>query len=143
MLFGLKKYLPINIITFDIYDNYSSNTSLIPINTPINMIKISDKIPIIKQQNIYNRYHNIYSYTNDYELYLDDFKLLNVDETGTLKTTGNIKTNNIYLNGDIYNREGVSLYDNKNLPLIFFTASKTSCGVIMFSVYPHCFLRRE
>jgi hypothetical protein len=112
MLFGLKKYLPINIITFDIYDNYSSNTSLIPINTPINMIKISDKIPIIKQQNIYNRYHNIYSYTNDYELYLDDFKLLNVDETGTLKTTGNIQTNNIYLNGDIYNGKGVSLYDN-------------------------------
>jgi hypothetical protein len=35
-----------------------------------------------------------------------------VDETGTLKTTGNIQTNNIYLNGDIYNGKGVSLYDN-------------------------------
>jgi len=112
ILFGVKKSLPINIITFDTYDNYESNISLTPINTAVNMIKISDKIPIIKQQNIYNRYHNIYSYTNDYEIYLDDFKLLNLDETGTLKTTGNLETNNIYLKGDIYNCNGVSLYDN-------------------------------
>jgi hypothetical protein len=99
-------------MVFDIYDTYINNNVSVPIRIPINLINTVSKLPTIQQQNIYNRYHNIYSYTNDYEIYLDNYKLLNIDEKGTLKTTGNIETNNIYLTGNIYNSKGISLYDN-------------------------------
>uniref|UniRef100_A0A6C0CFW7 Peptidase S74 domain-containing protein n=1 Tax=viral metagenome TaxID=1070528 RepID=A0A6C0CFW7_9ZZZZ len=114
ILFGMRKYIPINVLIYDIYDIYINNSvsPSIPITVPINLINTVIKLPTIKQQNIYNRFHNIYSYTNDYEIYLDNYKLLNIDEKGTLKTSGNIETNNIYLTGNIYNSKGVSLYDN-------------------------------
>jgi hypothetical protein len=114
ILFGMSKYIPINVLVYDIYDIYINNSvsPSIPITVPINLINTVIKLPTIKQQNIYNRFHNIYSYTNDYEIYLDNYKLLNIDEKGTLKTSGNIETNNIYLTGNIYNSKGVSLYDN-------------------------------
>jgi len=112
LLFGVRRYIPINVMIFDIYDTYINNTVSVPIKVPINLINTVSKLPTIQQQNIYNRYHNIYSYTNDYEIYLDNYKLLNIDEKGTLKTTGSIETNDIYLTGNIYNSKGVSLYDN-------------------------------
>jgi len=105
-IFG-KKY-SLNF-AFNITDYYN-----IPANLPIiqRFIKNNAKLPLIKQKNILGNYHNIYSYTNDYEIYFNDFKLINIDNKGNLKTTGNIETNNIYLQGDIYNKDGISLYDN-------------------------------
>jgi hypothetical protein len=81
-------------------------------NITISYINTTLKQPLIKQTNINNNNHNIYSYTDDYEIYLNNKKLINIDSHGTLKTSGNIETNNILLKGDIFNSDGVSLYDN-------------------------------
>ena len=100
--------IPINITINDKYYKYENNN----INLPIEYVNTSVKLPLIKQTNIYNNTHNIYSFTDDYEIYLNNTKLININSRGTLKTTGNIETNNIYLKGDIYNSDGISLYDN-------------------------------
>jgi hypothetical protein len=98
--------IPINITINDNYYKYE-NCELL-----VEYVKTTAKKPLIKQTNIYNNAHNIYSFTDDYEIYLNNTKLLNINSHGTLKTTGNIETNNIYLKGDIYNSDGSSLYDN-------------------------------
>jgi hypothetical protein len=98
--------IPINITINDNYYKYE-NCDLL-----VEYVKITSKQPLIKQTNIYNNAHNIYSFTDDYEIYLNNTKLININSHGTLKTTGNIETNNIYLKGDIYNSDGLSLYDN-------------------------------
>ena len=98
--------IPINININDYYYKYE-NCELL-----VEYVKTTAKLPLIKQTNIYNNAHNIYSFTDDYEIYLNNTKLLNINSHGTLKTTGNIETNNIYLKGDIYNSDGSSLYDN-------------------------------
>jgi hypothetical protein len=112
-LYGIKinnniYNIPINITINDKYYKYENNS----INLPIEYVNTSVKLPLIKQTNIYNNTHNIYSFTDDYEIYLNDTKLLNINSQGTLNTSGNIETNNIYLKGDIYNSDGISLYDN-------------------------------
>ena len=99
--------IPINFTINDKYYIYENDIVL-----PISYVNTTLKLPLIKQKNIYNNTHNIYSYTDDYEIYLNDTKLLNINSHGTLKTTGNIETNNIYLKGDIFNSDGISLYDN-------------------------------
>jgi hypothetical protein len=98
--------IPINITINDNYYKYE-NCDLL-----VQYVKTTSKLPLIKQTNIYNNTHNIYSFTDDYEIYLNNTKLININSHGTLKTTGNIETNNIYLKGDIYNSDGLSLYDN-------------------------------
>ena len=98
--------IPINFTINDKYYKYEDCELL------VEYVKTTSKIPLIKQTNIYNNSHNIYSFTDDYEIYLNDRKLLNINSQGTLKTLGNIETNNIYLKGDIYNSDGSSLYDN-------------------------------
>ena len=98
--------IPINITINDYYYKYE-NCELL-----VEYVKTTAKKPLIKQTNIYNNAHNIYSFTDDYEIYLNNTKLLNINSHGTLKTTGNIETNNIYLKGDIFNSDGISLYDN-------------------------------
>jgi hypothetical protein len=105
-LFGYKYNIPILITINDTYDIYGDTY------IDIEYYDKSVKLPLITQRNIYNNTHNIYSYTDDYELYFNNDKLININSKGTLTTTGNIETNNIYLKGDIYNRDGMSLYDN-------------------------------
>ena len=98
--------IPLNITINDYYYMYEGD------NITISYINTTLKQPLIKQTNINNNNHNIYSYTDDYEIYLNNKKLINIDSQGTLKTSGNIETNNILLKGDIFNSDGVSLYDN-------------------------------
>ena len=112
-IFELIYDIPINITITDYYDLYfDKDNSTDQTKIPIEYIDINAKKPIIKQFNIYNNCHSIYSYTDDYELYLNENKLLNISSIGTLTTAGNIETNNLYLKGDIYNADGISLYDN-------------------------------
>lgn len=111
--------IPIDVTINDLYNIY------INCEIPIEYIKSTSKLPLIKQTNIYNNAHNIYSFTDDYEIYLNDTKLLNINSQGTLNTSGNIETNNIYLKGDIYNSDGLSLYDNI-LSLINNISSQTN-----------------
>jgi hypothetical protein len=112
-IFELIYDIPINITITDYYDLYfNKDNSTDQTKIPIEYIDRNAKKPIIKQFNIYNNCHSIYSYTDDYELYLNENKLLNISSIGTLTTAGNIETNNLYLKGDIYNADGISLYDN-------------------------------
>jgi hypothetical protein len=106
--------IPIQFKITDYYDLYFNKDPNVVDTTQLQIeyINTSIKKPSIKHINIYNHCHNIYSYTDDYELYLDDKKLLNISSIGTLTTSGNIETNNLYLKGDIYNADGISLYDN-------------------------------
>jgi hypothetical protein len=108
------KEILINLKITDNYDLYfkTENNIIDTTQSVIEYINTNIKKPSIKHINIYNNSHNIYSYTDDYELYLNDTKLLNISSIGTLTTTGNIETNNIYLKGNIYNADGISLYDN-------------------------------
>ena len=108
-IFDKDYNIEIEINVIDKYDVYFTDGNE---STEIEYINVNAKLPTIKQKNIYNNYHNIYSYTDDYEIYFNTKKLLNIDNTGTLTTNGNIHTNNIYLKGDIYNSQGISLYDN-------------------------------
>jgi hypothetical protein len=111
-VFDNIKDVNLNYKITDYYHLYFDKNN--PDTTQLNIEYINTNIkkPLIKQLNIYNHSHNIYSYTDDYELYLDDKKLLNISSIGTLTTAGNIETNNLYLKGDIYNADGISLYDN-------------------------------
>jgi hypothetical protein len=111
-VFDNIKDVNINFKITDFYHLYFDKNN--PDTTQLNIEYINTNIkkPLIKQLNIYNHSHNIYSYTDDYEIYLDDKKLLNISSIGTLTTAGNIETNNLYLKGDIYNADGISLYDN-------------------------------
>jgi hypothetical protein len=111
-IFNNDYNIPIYITVNDNYDTYFTNENDIGGVIQLSYINIEAKLPMIKHKNIYNNYHNIYSYTDDYEIYLNSTKLINIDNKGTLTTIGNIHTNNIYLNGDIYNSQGISLYDN-------------------------------
>ena len=101
--------IPLNFIINDSYYMYEYGNEN---KFTISYVNTTLKQPLIKQTNIYNNNHNIYSYTDDYEIYFNNKKLINIDSHGTLETSGNIETNNIYLKGDIFNIDGVSLYDN-------------------------------
>ena len=101
-------YLPIYISIIDTYPIITNNNN----NLEIGFINNSIKKPSITQLNIYNNSHKIYSYTDNYEIYFNDDKLLNIDPKGTLTTYGNILTNDIYLKGNIYSPDGKSLFDN-------------------------------
>jgi len=101
-------YLPIYISIIDTYPIITNNNN----NLEIGFINNSIKKPSITQLNIYNNSHKIYSYTDNYEIYFNDDKLLNIDPKGTLTTSGNILTNDIYLKGNIYSPDGKSLFDN-------------------------------
>ena len=74
--------IPINITINDNYYKYE-NCDLL-----VEYVKTTSKLPLIKQTNIYNNTHNIYSFTDDYEIYLNNTKLININSHGTLKTTG-------------------------------------------------------
>ena len=111
-IFDKDYNIEINITVNDKYDTYFTANDNVTENIPLEYINNNAKLPMIKHKNIYNNYHNIYSYTDDYEIYFNSTKLINIDNKGTLTTIGNIHTNNIYLNGDIYNSQGISLYDN-------------------------------
>jgi len=106
-IFNNNYYIQLLITINDKYYTIANNNTI-----DIEYINIAIKKPLIKQTNIYNNSHNIYSYTDDYEIYHNSNKLININSRGTLTTSGNIETNNIYLKGDIYNSEGLSLYDN-------------------------------
>jgi len=50
----------------------------------------------------YSQSHKFYSYNNNYEIFLDNTKLLSLNQNGNLDISGNIKVNDIYFSGDIY-----------------------------------------
>jgi hypothetical protein len=52
----------------------------------------------------YSSSHKFYSYNNNFEIHLDNTKLLSLDDNGTINTNGNININNIYFSGDIYSK---------------------------------------
>jgi len=64
----------------------------------------------------YSPPHKIYSYNNNYEIHLDNNKLLSLDSNGNLNTNGSLNIKDIYFTGDIYSKTGnntlTSVYSN-------------------------------
>ena len=93
---------------FEIYDFSPSVNIYIPIN-------INNYQPHIILKNYVNSknssLHKIYSYEDNYEIHLDNKKLLSLDSNGTIDTNnGSIKVNDIYFSGDIYNNTGGTIF---------------------------------
>lgn len=109
-LFKTDYYISLNYIITDTYKTISITND----NLNINFINNSIKKPSISLKTIDNNYHNIYSFKDNYEIYYNTNKLINIDKNGSLVTSGDISTNNIFINGDIYNSDGKSLFNNIN-----------------------------
>jgi len=113
----------LNITKNDYYEVYDFNNNFPDIPIPIN---INQYKPHLVFKNLINSkfssLHKIFSSDNNFDIYLDDSKLLNLDSNGNLNLSGSIDVNNIYLSGDIYtkfNNIPVSITSNLN----YFTDS--------------------
>jgi len=91
---------------FNVYD-FEDNNPIIDIPITNNSYKPH---LILKNYNNseYSALHKIYSYNNNFEIHLDNAKLISIDNNGNLNTNGSITTNDIYFSGDIYNKIGNS-----------------------------------
>jgi len=87
---------------FEVYDFDTNNPN---IDIPIT-IKSYQPHLILKNYNnsIYSTEHKMYSYNNNYEIHLDNNKLLSLDSNGTISNKGSLYTNDLYLVGDIYSK---------------------------------------
>ena len=91
---------------FEMYD-FENNNPII--NIPITTNSYKPHL-ILKNYNNsqYSALHKIYSYNNNFELHLDDNKLIGIDSNGNLNSLGSITTTDLYFTGDIYNKIGNS-----------------------------------
>jgi len=102
----------INITKNNYYELYDFT------NNPIIQIPITSNLyqPHMILKNYINSYysssHKFYSYNNNYEIFLDDNKLLSLNSNGDIYTNGNISINNIFFSGDIYTK-----IDNNNISI--------------------------
>jgi hypothetical protein len=64
----------------------------------------------------YSPPHKFYSYNNNYEIHLDNNKLLSLDSNGNIDANGSLNIKNIYFTGDIFSKSGgntlTSVYSN-------------------------------
>jgi hypothetical protein len=60
--------------------------------------------------------HKIFSFNDNYEIHLDNKKLISIDSNGSLNTNGNMDMNNLVFNGDIYyKKDGILTSITSNL----------------------------
>lgn len=60
--------------------------------------------------------HKMFSYNDNYEIHLDDKKLISIDSNGSLNTNGNIDMKNVIFDGDIfYKNNGILTSITSNL----------------------------
>jgi hypothetical protein len=89
---------------YEVYDFINNNPIIqIPITTNLYQPHIIFKNYI---NSIYSSSHKIYSYNNNFEIHLDNNKLLSINSNGNINTNGDISINNLYLSGDIYSKIG-------------------------------------
>ena len=107
------------ILTFnktDYYQTYSFTNYNYMLPMAINISKFEPHLTLKNNINSkFSKSHKIYSYNNNYEIYLDNTKLLSLDSNANLNTNGSLTIKNLYFTGDIYSKDGnnlTSLYSN-------------------------------
>lgn len=101
--------------SYTIYDsNYPDWNIKIPIyyNNYQPHITLRNYVDIDNYQ--FNNIHKIYSYNGNLDFYLDNTKLLSLDNTGNANIAGNINTNNLTVTGDIFDKYGNSIMPDLN-----------------------------
>ena len=108
----------INITKNNYYELYNFDTN----NSPIIQIPITTNLfqPHIVLKNYinsaYTSSHKIYSYNNNYEIHLNNNKLLSLDGSGNINTNGDINVHDVYFTGDIYSKvDGLNVSITNNL----------------------------
>jgi hypothetical protein len=101
---------------YEVYD-FDNNNPFMYI--PINVNKYQPHLILKNRVNSKNSsIHKIYSYEDNYEIYLDNKKLLSLDNNGSINTNGgSINVKDVYFTGDIYNNIGgtmISITSNLN-----------------------------
>jgi hypothetical protein len=99
---------------FDVY-SFSNEKLLIPL--PIIISKFQPHLILKNYINSkYSAPHKFYSYNNNYEIHLDNNKLLSLDSNGNIDANGSLNIKNIYFTGDIISKSGgntlTSVYSN-------------------------------
>lgn len=73
----------------------------------------------------YENIHKIYSYNGYLDFYVDNTKLVSIDSIGNTNITGDINTNNLKVNGDIFDKNGNSIIPNLNSDIYLINSSNT------------------
>ena len=105
----------LNFIKYDYYQLYTfiDNNKQLPLS--INISKYQPHLILKNSINSkFSQPHKFYSYNNNYEIHLDNNKLLSLDSNGNLNTTGSLNVKDIYFSGDVIStKEGfTSIYSN-------------------------------
>lgn len=97
--------LIINITKNNYYEVYDFDTNNPSIQLPIT-INTYEPHMIMKNyiNSAYSQSHKFYSYNNNYEIFLDNSKLLSLNQNGNLDLNGHIKATDIYFSGGIYSQ---------------------------------------
>lgn len=107
--------IPIKFTRYNYYELYEFNDISKKLPLPINVSKYQPHL--ILKNNINSKFsqpHKFYSYENNYEIHLDNNKLLTLDSNGNLNTSGSLNVKDIYFSGDVIStKEGfTSIYSN-------------------------------
>jgi len=125
----IKKIYPIEInnidittleLTFtknDFYQVYDFSPFQPDIFLPITINQFQPHLIFKNQINSHiSSHHKFFSFNDNYEIHLDNKKLLSIDSNGSLFTNGNIDINDIIFNGDIlYKNNGILTSITSNL----------------------------
>lgn len=125
----VKKVYPIEINNMDIttieltfikndyYDIYDFEENNPDVYLPITINQFQPHIILKNKINSqFSSQHKIFSFNDNYEIHLDNKRLLSIDSNGSLNTNGNMDLNNIVFNGDIfYKKDGILTSITSNL----------------------------
>jgi hypothetical protein len=126
----VKKIYPIEINNIDIttleltftkndyYEIYDFETFNPDFYLPITINQFQPHLILKNKINSqFSSQHKIFSFNDNYEIHLDNKRLISIDSNGSLNTNGNIDINNLTFNGDIYykNNTGVISSITSNL----------------------------
>ena len=125
----VKKVYPIEINNMDIttieltftkndyYEIYDFEDNNPDFYLPITINKFQPHLVFKNKINSqFSSQHKIFSFNDNYEIHLDDKKLISIDSNGSLNTNGNIDMKNIIFDGDIfYKNNGILTSITSNL----------------------------
>ena len=106
----------LNITKNDFFETYDFLNNYPYIQIPIN---VNQYQPHLILKNFINSksssIHKIFSYDNNFDIFLDNNRLINIDSNANINTNGSINVNNIYFTGDIFtkiNNNPISITSN-------------------------------
>ena len=104
---NIVKTLNLSFLKYDYFNIYDFG-----LNNPDFFIPIinNDFKPHLTMKNFINdKYtdaHKFYSYKNDYQIHLNDKKLISIDSNGSIYSSGSIEIDNLYFKGDLFIKNG-------------------------------------